>query len=333
MADELTDSRSGGRAYGHRPGLADVGRRVSLRRLVGDPAAPGDVVGRLLAWTDGELWVRRNDTRVVAVPAAELVAGIVVPEHPRAGHVREPVPPPEELQRVADAGWPAAQRCGLGAWVLRAHHGVTRRANSVLAPGPLPDDLDPLLAQAAAWYAERGLPLLVQTPGGGPADVELARRGWVRGEATLFQTADTRPTVDGLPSPRKGLAASRSPAPDDAWYAVDGDPDPLRRAILTGPEQVAFVTVRGPDGEPWGVGRASVVKGWAGITSVTTAANVRGQGVAGAVMRALLRWAAEEGAGQAYVQVRTANRAARALYDGMGFTTHHTYGYLGPPNT
>lgn len=71
----------------------DVGRRVTLRRVLPD-AAPlpdgrpplGDVVGVLEGWEDGRLRVRRSDGEVVVVAEDALVLGRVV--RPR----REPHP-------------------------------------------------------------------------------------------------------------------------------------------------------------------------------------------------------------------------------------------------
>jgi ribosomal protein S18 acetylase RimI-like enzyme len=49
------------------------------------------------------------------------------------------------------------------------------------------------------------------------------------------------------------------------------------------------------------------------------------------VVAALLSWAAERGATTAYLQVRGDNPPALAVYDRLGFTTHHAYRYLTPP--
>ena len=47
-------------------------------------------------------------------------------------------------------------------------------------------------------------------------------------------------------------------------------------------------------------------------------------------MAALLEWGAERGATTAYLQVLGHNAPALALYEAMGFTTHHAYAYLTP---
>ena len=47
-------------------------------------------------------------------------------------------------------------------------------------------------------------------------------------------------------------------------------------------------------------------------------------------MVAVLEWAAERGATTAYVQTRGDNPPALALYERLGFVTHHAYRYLTP---
>lgn len=51
----------------------------------------------------------------------------------------------------------------------------------------------------------------------------------------------------------------------------------------------------------------------------------RREGLATAVMAALARRALEEGASAAWLQVEADNAGALALYDGLGFSTHHMY--------
>ena len=45
----------------------------------------------------------------------------------------------------------------------------------------------------------------------------------------------------------------------------------------------------------------------------------------------LLRWAQDQGARHAHLQVAADNQAGRALYDGLGFTCHHRYDYRMAP--
>ena len=45
----------------------------------------------------------------------------------------------------------------------------------------------------------------------------------------------------------------------------------------------------------------------------------------------MLEWSAERGATTAYLQTRGDNAPALAVYDRLGFRTHHSYRYLAAP--
>jgi ribosomal protein S18 acetylase RimI-like enzyme len=120
----------------------------------------------------------------------------------------------------------------------------------------------------------------------------------------------------------------------EAWLAND---DRARAhhddavAVLEGPEQVAFVTVE-EAGRVAAKGRVAVEGDWAGITDVWVSPEHRRRGLAAVVMEAMLDWSAERGGTTAYLQVRGDNPPALALYERLGFRTHHTYRYLSLPD-
>ncbi|MEX2146079.1 MAG: GNAT family N-acetyltransferase, partial [Candidatus Rokuibacteriota bacterium] len=62
-----------------------------------------------------------------------------------------------DIERLADAAWPAAEQVALGPWKLRATGGVTHRANSVFAVprAPVPGDVVPLIEAAERFYGAR----------------------------------------------------------------------------------------------------------------------------------------------------------------------------------
>jgi len=78
-------------------------------------------------------------------------------------------------------------------------------------------------------------------------------------------------------------------------------------------------------------GRVSCERDWAGITDVWVSPDHRRQGLGFVVLAAMLEWAAERGATTAYLQVRGDNAPGLALYETLGFRTHHTYRYLAEP--
>ncbi|MGW0362315.1 GNAT family N-acetyltransferase [Streptomyces sp. NPDC002990] len=306
---------------------ADVGKRVSVRRVEsgrgGHPEFT-DAVGVLTSWNDGVLTITRKDGGSVRIAESTLVAGKIVP--PAPARRRGPAASFEELARVAARSWQPLESEPLGEWTLRAAAGFTRRANSVLPLGEPGIPLDDALARVTSWYAERGLPAYVQAATGAVGTqemlcAELERRGWAAEVSAQVRIGALAPLGD-LDAPA-AAAVRLTRAPDEEWLARYGkvsDPAVARRVLVEGPS-VWFAAL--PGGRA--VGRCAVDGRWAGFSAVTVDPAHRREGLATAVMAALARRALEEGASAAWLQVETDNPQARALYDGMGFATHHAY--------
>ncbi|MFI9318802.1 GNAT family N-acetyltransferase [Kitasatospora aureofaciens] len=314
---------------------SDVGLRVSVRRLsefVDDRPVFRDAIGVLTSWDDQGLVVEPRAGGPVAFPEKLLVAGKVVPPFPAR---RAPLPTATavELQRIAGRGWPAVEQERLGEWTLRAAAGFTRRANSVQALGDPGLPLPQALAAVRAWYAERALPAYVEVISpGSPEDLraELDRLG--AGYApTLVLTAPLAAVA------RSGAGHERvrlSRTADAGWMSlyrrVSADPgvEEAARQVLHGGPSVWFATVPGAEGQPpLAIGRCVVDGPWACFGAIEVQPYARRAGLATAVMAVLAARAAEEGASGAYLQVEAENGGAIALYDGLGFTTSHTYHY------
>lgn len=304
-----------------------VGRRVTVRRVLGrnetGRTVYGDVVGDLLSLDASTAVIdTRNgpvevslDTMVIAKPAPPSTADELA------------------LQTVAASGWRAAETGHVGGWLLRADHGFTSRANSVLplrAPG-LP--LEHALAQARAWYHQHGLPVRLQVPSEARRllDAELGERGWPMYDATLMMAA----RLDQLHvATRPDVEVRLEAAPDDAWllrYRDGAAPPDIARALLSRHDAVVFAAVR--DGSNClAVGRGVVDDGWLGISAVEVDPAARRRGLAGAVMAALWQWGRERDAAHSYVQVRAENDGAIAMYEKQGYYVHHDYRYRIDPD-
>jgi ribosomal protein S18 acetylase RimI-like enzyme len=313
-------------------GAADEGARVSVRRRV--EGGLTDVVGHLLEAGDSALTVLRPSGEVVVLDASAVTAAKVVPPAPVRRGWEVPAVSPADLQRICWAGWPARDVEMLGAWALRAHDGITGRANSAMAVGDPGVPLADALGVVRRWYAGRDLPPLLQLPLADPVNREMAALGWRRQHVTIVQVAPVAPLLGALPA-RDDLRAVVDPAPSGDWCSLMHDLDERNPeshvAILTGPPVVGFATLYAGD-EPVGIGRVSVEGEWAGVTSVDVAPSARRSGVGSAVMRTLLGWAGERGAVASYLQVRAANDAALRLYAALGYVTHHPYNYRHPPS-
>jgi N-acetylglutamate synthase len=309
----------------------DVGRRVSVRRRL-DGGQATDAVGHLLDLTDTELQVLRKDGEVTIVPARAVIAAKVVPRAPVRHGWEVPAISTARMQAICSAGWPARETGQVGEWLLRAHAGITGRANSAMAIGDPGQPLSAALEAVTEWYDARGLPPLLQLPLADPVNPAMAELGWQRQHVTIVQVAPVDALLRSLPG-RDDLTASVTPAPTAQWrslmHDLDTDDPKTHLQILRGPDVVGFATLL-RDGEPVGIGRVSVEGDWAGITSVDVAPAARRQGIAGAVMRTLVSWAGERGARATYLQVRAANDPALRLYAALGYATHHPYVYRAP---
>lgn len=326
---------------------ADVGKRVSVRRLTG--AGPGagkfsDTVGVLTSWDAGVLFITRKDGERVRIPESALVAGKVVP--PAPARRRGPATSFEELTAVVARGWQPVESEALGEWRLRAASGFTRRANSALPSGDPGMPLDDALARVRQWYGARGLPPYVQAATGAEGTqerlcAELERRGWWREVTAEVRVGALAPVADrdaDVSRVRLGREC------DAAWlrrYQRAGTPGPHVLQVLRGGPSVWFATVAaGPDanggdggedggeredGVPAAIGRCVVDGRWAGFMAVEVDPAHRRRGLATSVMTALARRALEEGASAGWLQVESDNDGARALYDAMGFDVHHRY--------
>ncbi|MFI7503866.1 GNAT family N-acetyltransferase [Streptomyces sp. NPDC049687] len=327
-------------AYGRlevRITTADVGKRVSVRRLSGAGVTEGkftDTVGVLTSWDDGVLVITRKSGESVRIDESSLVAGKVVPTAP--ARRRGPAASYEELARVASRAWRPVESERLGGWELRAAAGYTRRANSVLPLGDPGIPLDEALGAVRRWYRERGLPAYVQTATGAEGTqellcAELERRGWVREVTAQLWIGALAPIADRADA--EGVMSAREA--DEAWlarYQRKGVSEVALKVLGSGPS-VWFASVAAASGgAPAAIGRCVVDGRWAGFAAVEVDPAQRRQGLATTVMAALARRALDEGASAAWLQVEEENAGARALYAGMGFSAHHAYHHYREPS-
>jgi ribosomal protein S18 acetylase RimI-like enzyme len=282
------------------------------------------------------LSVTRRDGQIVRIPESSLAAAKTVPPAPARRAARVPVATAARLQEYAARAWPATETAPLGGWTLRASGGFTRRANSALAAGdpgvPLPEAAEAV----AAWYAARELPAYVQVwdPG---VDAALAELGWAAEAPAVVRTAPLAPLANASADAQAVARVALDREPGAGWLARYHRTGALAGAaleVLRGGPSVWFATVPGPGGTgdvPVAIGRLVVDGPWAHVAAVEVDPGQRRRGLARAVMAALADRALREGATAALLQVEAANTAARALYDRLGFTDHHTYGYRRAP--
>jgi GNAT superfamily N-acetyltransferase len=292
-----------------------------------------DILGVMTAWGVTDLSVERADGVVETVRHADIVTGKPVP--PR-GSVRQRVPA-ADLERICARGWQPPDTRALGEWLLRAAGGFTGRANSALVSGDPGLPIGDALREVEAFYAERALLAQAQVVVDSAEDAALVDGGWVRARPgavdAIVQVASVAIARRHRRIETGGRAVDLDEVPGEVWIrrygrSTNADPDTVR-SVLTSGDATAFARV----GDPIvGIGRAVMTDDWVGLSAVEVDPAHRREGIATAVVVALLEWAASLGARSAYVQTVPGNDAAISLYEPFGFVTHHEYKYLRPPD-
>jgi N-acetylglutamate synthase len=293
---------------------------VVVRRVLPGETGPSggpamtDVLGVCTAWADGFCVVAPSSgAPPVTIRIADIVSGKPVPPRP-SPRLRVT---PREAQVRAFALFPdlvVTPVPGPSGWLLRSSATATaRRANSVLAfpttsyesvAGATTSYDVAAVTEVEGHYGRLGKPAVAAVLAESDEQTFLAGLGWV----PESHDADTQFQLASVATARRSLRG------------VDTD-----RVVVTVEDGIASASVPGARGV------AAYQDDWVGFRGIEVAPEHRRRGLARAVMAALLEWGAERGATTAYLQVLGHNAPALALYEAMGFTTHHAYAYLTPP--
>ena len=274
-----------------------------------------DVLGVCTAWADGVCVVAPSSGGPpVTIRIADIVSGKPVPPRP-SPRLRVT---PREAQVRAFALFPdlvVAPVAGPSGWLLRSSATATaRRANSVLAFPTTSYESEALghdsydvatVTEVEGHYGRLGKPAVAAVLAESDERTFLAGLGWV----PESHDADTQFQLASVATARRALRG------------VD-----TSGVVVTVEDDIASASVPGS-----AQGFAAYGDDWVGFRGIEVAPEQRRQGFARTIMAALLEWGAERGATTAYLQVLGHNAPALALYEAMGFTTHHAYAYLTPP--
>jgi GNAT superfamily N-acetyltransferase len=303
---------------------------VVVRRIVGvsqDRPLFTDALGELVELTETDLTLATKNGPL-RVPLREVHRAKRVPMARR--------PPARDvvaLELASNDAWPAPVQARLGSWILRAAENWTGRANSALAVGDPDRTLDAAIDAVVRWYRDHGQQPLINAPMplAAPVNLALDERGWTARPLTLVQTTPLAGLLAELPERRDLPNAELADAPTDAWFALvaehKGELPAAARRILTAVPETVFVHVHDAAGDLIAVARGTVTgpDRWLGISLLQTVPAVRRQGLGQHVLRATAQWAVQRGSRRAYLQVEERNASAVALYQRLGFSTHHTY--------
>lgn len=316
-------------------GGAQPGERWVVRHRLDDGSAT-DLTGWFRAVAAGRVELVDASGGPLTVRTDAIIAARRVPEA-RGG------PDPRrvsaaDLQRRILPSWLAWHE-PLGEWTLRAGGGFTGRANSCHAVGDPGRPVAAAAEQIIGYAATHHIAPMAQVITGGVPDTDLRGLGWT----DTYQPTDVLVvrlnTLLGRGS--AGLEVGVSERLADGWWAAyqqsrlhRADPRTVRM-IVDGSGPLAFAGVQDAhaeveQGATMAIGRGHLSQDWLGLAAIWVHPDHRRRGLATAVMVALGRWAARQGARYGYLQVAAANPAAQQAYERLGFVHHHAYGYLRP---
>ncbi|CAN7409633.1 GNAT family N-acetyltransferase [Acidovorax sp. LjRoot118] len=238
------------------------------------------------------------------------------------------------LEERAFNAWPARQSVLHGGWVFRLSGGFTKRANSVNALASNAS-FSGVRAAAEALYARHGLPPVFRISPLAPAaaDQELADAGY-----TYFDPSLVMATA-GLDAAQAHACVQIESTSTAAWLdgfaaanGVQAQNHAVHHAMVHAIAlPCAFATLHDGAGRTIGFGLAVLERGAIGLYDIVVDPSLRGRGHGSSLVRALLQWGRDVGAGSAYLQVRAVNGGARSLYAGLGFAEVYQYHYRIPP--
>ena len=227
-----------------------------------------------------------------------------------------------ELEKLSDLTWPAEQNIEFCKWQLRISDGFSMRANSVLPIGEPPIDLAAAVAQVVKIYRENKLrpTFSIALPIFDELDRYLEQDGWNLKIDANFLIRDIG-TVEVSNHPE--FLIEILDYPSKVWLELNSD-QPLEKLMRRYPARYGAIKI----GEQVvAVGRIATLGNWSIVTRLFVNPSFRGKGVAKILMNNLLAAASKDGATKVALQVDDENGAALALYQSMGFRTHHKFVY------
>lgn len=235
-------------------------------------------------------------------------------------------------ERVAGA-LPAEHVEQVAGWWLRNSPGCAWWVQTVLPHAEAPAaELARLVAEAEAFYADRGAPARFQiTPGACPAALDrmLADRGHRRFSPMSLRTAATADVRARTPATlRTRIDEHPSRAWFEVWNRVHGGEPGAERNLLARVQRPSGYVCALLDDEVVGVGRVVADTGRAGVFGMATLPRARGRGAAATVLAAAADWATGR-ADRMYLQVAAEHSAAMRLYRRAGFAEASRYHYRG----
>lgn len=242
-----------------------------------------------------------------------------------------------QIEAVGFRAWPAATVHYDGSWAIRLTSGhPSKRLNSVnpLDPGDTRDMELRVERAAQRFHAFGRAPMFRSSPLAPPElDAYLDGLGWRRFDETIVMTAniaalDLTDAIDQIPMKDVGRFV-------EAMLSVNDLDSSMRSGLSEILESIrpskGFFTTQRDDGEPVSTAICVHDGALAGLFEIATMLDHRRSGHARNIVTSAMKWARQQGARTAWLQVEAANMPAIALYNQLGFSEVYRYVYREGP--
>jgi len=305
-----------------------IGQRLTLR--LNDPEGGyRDLVGILESATT----IRKRSGEIVEFDPRQIAIVHPIKEvSQRAGSGAPLSLRIAELEALSTRTWPPREIKEIGSWQIRISDGVTYRANSVFVSGVPPFgepgvELEQAIEQVERIYADAKLPTVFHLVN--PMYQEftdyLLSKGWKEKVGAAFLVCDidsTRNIADTLKE--RNLTLLNEDAPTPEFLALHQD-EILESIMKSYPAR--YLSLRS-DETILATARIAISESWAIVTRLIVAESHRRQGLAELLMQAAITVSHSEGANKICLQVDRSKIGAVALYEKLGFHTHHSYSFI-----
>lgn len=248
-----------------------------------------------------------------------------------------------EIRQYEELGfraWPATQVTHLGDWAVQlTPYYPSKRGNSVNLLNPSDDaDLAQRVEVCEALFTEQGKqPVFRLTPLAPPALADyLSARGYTTAGGSSVMACDLRDNAFlKVPQPRLPLRLVHFREGQEIGYSrISGDfhnrPEPQIEGlaqVLSSIQPQKYVIGGFSGAEPAATLLCVSENGYTGLLDLCIGETFRRRGFAKALVLNEMAQALSRGDHRFWLQVETANHAARALYQGLGFSTVYDYIY------
>lgn len=241
------------------------------------------------------------------------------------------------LEAVGFRSWPATNTHYDGAWAIRLTAGhPSKRLNSITPLDPADhSNLENRIELANERFKAFGRPLVFRQSPLAPPDLEnmLDARGWRRFDETIVMAVNLAnvpldDAIDHVPIKDTGRWVDNIITMNCAKSELKPGLSELIGSING---QVGLFYTETADGNPCSAAMCVRDYELAGLFEVVTDVEHRNQGRGREIVKASLRWAKNQGARRAWLQVVAANLPAVSLYHSLGFTQVYRYAYRQAP--